>query len=246
MFLALDFGNTRTKAALFAPGETAPREIALFPEGNSQALRDWLDGRPARAGIVSSVGHPDPELDEALRARLGYCLVLSHETPLPIVNRYGTPQTLGRDRLAGAVGAWRLFPGENILVLDAGTCLKYDFVNAAGEYLGGSISPGLGMRFAALRHFTARLPLVEMQRLDDFIGYSTESAIRTGVQLGALYEAEGFLAEYERLFGLERILVTGGDADFFATQLKKPIFAAPHLVLIGLITILEHNVHLSV
>jgi type III pantothenate kinase len=244
VYSVFDIGNTRTKAAQFAPGATEPLSLGVFPTGETSALLDWLDARPSEAALCSSVSHPDPAFGAALKARVPYCWELTHETPLPIRNAYGTPQTLGRDRLAGAVGAWRLFPGENVLVLDAGTCLKYDFVRADGVYLGGSISPGLSMRFAALSHFTARLPLLEQRDGDGLVGTSTETAIRTGVQYGAQFEAEGFWRAYADEQSAQRLVLTGGDADFFATRLKMPLFAAPHLVLIGLTTILEHNVRI--
>jgi type III pantothenate kinase len=244
VYSVLDIGNTRTKAAQFAPGATEPQSLGIFPTGDTEGLLDWLDARPTGAVLLSSVSHPDPALWAALNARVPHCLELTHETPLPIRNDYGTPQTLGRDRLAGAVGAWRLFPGENVLVLDAGTCLKYDFVRADGVYLGGSISPGLGMRFAALSHFTARLPLVGQRDGGGLVGTTTETAIRTGVQHGAQFEAEGFWRAFAAEQGAQRLVLTGGDADFFATRLKMPLFAAPHLVLIGLTTILEHNVRI--
>ena len=243
--LVLDIGNTRAKAVLFAPGATEPLSTAAFDTHDRTGLLGWLAAHSAAAAIVSSVALPDAALWEAVRAQVPFVLELSHETPLPLLNAYRTPQTLGRDRLAGAVGAWRLFPGEGVLVLDAGTCLKYDFVRDDGVYLGGSISPGLGMRYEALSHFTARLPLLGLGPEEGLVGDTTETAIRTGVQHGALFEVEGFWRAYEREMGARRLLVTGGDADFFATRLKLPLFAVPHLVPIGLTTILEHNVRLS-
>ncbi len=243
-YCVFDIGNTRTKAARFAPGSTEPLTVGIFGTGDTAGLLGWLDEAPCEAALLSSVAQNDPDFLEVLGERVPSWAELTHETPLPIRNAYATPQTLGRDRLAGAVGAWRLFPGENVLVLDAGTCLKYDFVRSDGTYLGGSIAPGLGMRFAALEHFTARLPLVGLRDGDGLVGTTTETAIRTGVQLGAQFEAEGFWEAYAEQMGVRRLVLTGGDADFFAARLKMPLFAAPHLVLIGLTTILEHNVRI--
>lgn len=242
MFLSLDIGNTRIKYGMFN-AEGLLLENGILPDFEEQALSVFVSKNNIQAAIVSSVASTGEAGKIFLKNNLPYFLELTHETPLPIKNQYATPQTLGKDRLAGVVGAAKEFPGQHNLVIDAGTCIKYDFITELGEYKGGSILPGLAMRFEALHHYTARLPLVEMKPLENFIGDSTETAIRTGVQLGVLYEVEGFIAQYRQVFGNINVILTGGDADYFVSALKIPIFAAPELILTGLFQILHHNVH---
>jgi type III pantothenate kinase len=191
--------------------------------------------------ILSTVGIPiEPSWKAKLENQFFY-LQLDHQTPLPIKNAYGTPETLGKDRLAAIVGARQLYPGENCLVIDAGTCITYDLLRADGVYLGGNISPGLAMRFKAMHAFTARLPLVEQGEIKDPIGQSTETAMRNGGQLGTVLEIEGFIRLFSDQFGSLRVIFTGGDADFFAKVLKIEIFVNPDLVLRGLNKILTYN-----
>jgi type III pantothenate kinase len=169
---------------------------------------------------------------------------LTHETPLPIKNLYATPQTLGCDRLAAVVGAAHLYPNQNLLVIDAGTAITYELLSAKGEYLGGNISPGISLRFKALHHYTGKLPLCE--RADSYapVGTDTQSAIAAGVLNGVLYEVQANVEQFSLKIPNLIAILTGGDADFFANRLKKPIFVVCDLVLIGLNRILEH-VHKS-
>jgi type III pantothenate kinase len=160
---------------------------------------------------------------------------------LPIKNNYATPATLGKDRLAGAVAAKFFFPNEHCLVIDCGTSTTYNFVTDKGEFLGGSISLGMAMRFKALPQFTAKLPLIEKGNIDGLIGNDTEMAIRTGVQLGAVHEMDGFVEAYVQRFGKIRTLLTGGETDYFVKHLKNKIFALENLVLTGLNEILIFN-----
>jgi len=191
--------------------------------------------------ILSTVGRPvDPTWESEMDRRF-YFLRLDHQTPLPIVNSYGTPETLGKDRLAAIVGAWQLYPKENCLVIDTGTCITYDLLSADGVFLGGNISPGLSIRYRAMHEFTANLPLVSRMEPDDPIGQSTVSAMRNGAQLGASLEIDGFVKLFRKKFGSLRVILTGGDADFFAKVVKSEIFVNPDLVLLGLNKILTYN-----
>jgi type III pantothenate kinase len=160
----------------------------------------------------------------------------------PIRNKYKTPETLGADRLACAVGASVIFPGKNVLSIDAGTCIKYDIVDRSGSYLGGSISPGITMRLNALHTFTGKLPQVAPAPLKGFIGKDTRSSILTGVVQGAVYELEGFVRHYKKEFSGLKIILTGGDAPRLAKHLNFSIFATPDLVLVGLNRILEYDI----
>lgn len=237
--LIVDIGNTRVKAAVFEQKEL--RESFVFE--STSALLD--------AGIISTRGIGDciigtvvSGMDDftAALGRQTRVLLFSADTPCPLKNEYRSAHTLGSDRLAGATGAYAQAPGQNILVIDAGTCIKYNFVNSGGAYIGGGISPGLRMRFKALHTFTSRLPLLDIAgEYDTLTGTTSAESILTGVQLGALAEVEGFIGRYERDFNNLKVFLTGGDTDFFAKRLKKRIFADPFLILKGLNEILDHN-----
>lgn len=242
--LAIDIGNTRTKAGLFEKDRLV--EKMSGENRHPEKWMTWLTNQKAGNVILSTVaGSVGEELEAWLRTR-PYYLRLSSDTPLPVRNRYRTPETLGKDRLAAAAGAWALFPGENCLVIDAGTCITFDVITAAGEYLGGNISPGVNMRLRAMNAFTAGLPLVERRAPVSFLGDSTETALQNGGQWGAILEAEGYVDRCSDEFGAIRSILTGGDADFFVKNMKREIFANPDLVLVGLNKILSYNVERSV
>jgi type III pantothenate kinase len=159
-----------------------------------------------------------------------------------VINKYNTPETLGKDRLAGVVGAMQLMPASDILVIDAGTALTYDIVTSSGEYLGGAISPGITMRYKALHTFTNRLPLLDYNDDAQLIGYDTSSCIHSGVLNGAAAEMEGIIQQYRQIYPGLRIILTGGDQNYFDKRLKIKTFAAPNLVLEGLNLILDFNI----
>lgn len=240
--LAIDIGNTRTKIAVFDGDELVHSEA--WEVLTVDALRQLSYNQNVGKIILSSVAKQSEEVMGYLKG-LPFFLELTTETPLPITNNYKTPHTLGKDRVAAAVSAQHLYPNENCLVVDAGTCIKMDMVSAKGEFLGGNISPGIEMRLKAMHHFTARLPLVKQgEELPDLIGDSTENALRNGGELGALLEVEGFIGRCKQNFRPLRILLTGGDADFFVRNTKTKIFAHQNLVLLGLNQILQHNAKL--
>jgi len=166
---------------------------------------------------------------------------LNENTPLPITIDYKTPDTLGRDRIAAVVGASFLFPMQDVLVLDAGTCLTIDFINKRKEYKGGRISPGIGMRYKALNQFTSNLPLCEFSEIRMNIGDDTNSSIISGVQKGILAEVREIINVYKMENKDTIIAVTGGDCFFFEKELKSSIFANPFLVMEGLNEILDYN-----
>lgn len=239
MNLAIDVGNTRTKFAVFDGDElvfvTARQKLTAV------ALRTLGYNQKMENVILCSVGKYPPSAMRYLRKRFNL-FELDTETPLPIKLNYQTPETLGKDRIAAAVGAHFLYPSENCLVIDAGTCIKMDIVTAQGEFLGGNISPGIDMRLNAMHHFTAKLPLVaKAGEITSEIGNSTENALRNGGELGALMEVEGFIQRCQAKFDPLCIVLTGGDADFFVKNTKTKIFAHQNLVLHGLNQILKHN-----
>jgi len=182
----------------------------------------------------------NPALYTALFLELTW-IILDNQTPLPIKNNYQTPETLGKDRLAAVTGAYQLYPGQNVLVIDAGTAVTYDFINHKGEYAGGSISPGLTMRFRALHTFTTRLPLLQAEEISYLTGCNTRESILSGVMNGLRIEIDGIIDQYSILWPSFQVILTGGDAKYFEKILKNSIFASPNLVITGLKLILDYN-----
>ncbi len=250
MNLCIDIGNTRSKAALFrwsAPGEPVDTTVVelfafedVFP--SVAELKNILDHYPIKGSMISSVRHHPSEIEDFLRERT-FFLVLTQDTAVPIGNAYATPHTLGRDRLAGAVGGAKLFPGEHTLVIDAGTCITYDFTDEHDVYQGGGISPGMRIKFEALHTFTDKLPLVEydLKKEVPLVGNDTHSSIRSGVIQGTIAELAAIIDAYRAKFQPLKVLLTGGDASFFESQLKNKTFVRPYLVMEGLHHILLYH-----
>jgi type III pantothenate kinase len=241
MKLIIDIGNTRIKAALF---EQKKLISAFYFVSIAEIIDANLFSKNSISHcIIANVTSSAKDLFANLNAN---CPIITFDTnlPVPLTIKYKTPATLGADRLACAVGASVLFNQQNVLIIDAGTCIKYDFVNADNEYIGGGISPGLEMRFKALQHFTARLPLLKIDNeFNQLIGSNTTESILSGVQMGAMAEVQGIIEGYQLKFPNLRIVFTGGDASFFEKQFKKPIFADQNLVLKGLNEILDFNIY---
>lgn len=240
MKLIIDIGNTLTKLAFFADKELI--KAITISEFCQVELKKITEQNPSIDFIIlSSVIDYPQNIRDYLNASF-QLIELSSETSLPIKNLYKTPQTLGNDRLAAVVGASILLPGKNVLVIDIGTCIKYDFINSSKEYLGGAISPGLEMRLKALHSFTNKLPLIESEDYNELIGTSTKDSILAGVQIGAAAEVEKMIEYYTEIYPDINIVLTGGGSQFLSKKLKNTIFAAPNLVLQGLNEILDYNV----
>lgn len=241
MNLIIDIGNSRAKCAIFSGKEMI--ESFFFPSISVDQLKEMKDRFPGTdKAILSAVSSVDAKIEYYLRSAFSYFLKIDHHTPVPILNNYKTPETLGLDRLAAAVGANTLFPGQDLLVIDAGTAITFDMVEKNGTFAGGNISPGLKSRFRALHEFTSQLPLVDASEEWPQLGRSTEDAIRAGVTNGMILEIEGMIEQLTKSRpGLQAIL-TGGDAHFFERRLKSPIFVKSEITLIGLNRILEYNV----
>ena len=241
MNLAIDIGNSRSKAAIFSSGELI--ELIVAEKMSVQHLQEVKSRFPAlNKVIISTVSNVNPEVIDYLKSAFPIYLRLDHTTPVPIQNNYLTPGTLGLDRLAAAIGAKDLVPGKDLLVIDAGTALTFDLVESSGTFAGGNISPGLKSRFRALHEFTDRLPLVEESEHWPEIGQTTEEAVRSGVLSGMILEMDGTIDHFrKKLPGLQPVL-TGGDALFFERRLKNAIFVKFEITLIGLNRILEYNV----
>jgi len=237
MNLVVDSGNTSTKVAIF-DYENLKEKIVFT---SSAEIKNYLRQTSAKNIIVSSVS---ADIDELLSwaPKAINRIKLQPNLPLPVRIHYATPQTLGVDRIAGVCGAIQLFPSQGTLVIDAGTCITYDFVDSENNYFGGGISPGLSMRFEAVHTFTAKLPLVKPTPYPELIGDSTEHCIQSGIVLGMTDEIDGIINRYRIKYPDLQVILCGGDAPFFENKLKAPIFACPNLVLIGLNRILLHNV----
>lgn len=238
MQLAIDIGNTRIKAGLFYKNKLL--ESIRFTSWEDEIWREFSTKEGISNAIVSSVEAQEVTESMHLPANIKV-LSLSHTTPLPVRNNYRTPETLGKDRLAGAIGGWIKSKKESVLVIDAGTCIKYDFIETNSGYAGGSISPGLQMRLDAMHHFTARLPQLTLSETNNFIGNDTFSAMMTGVVTGIKGELLHFIELYKTRFGKINVLLTGGNADFISLQLENNYQVDTNLVLTGLNTILNYN-----
>jgi type III pantothenate kinase len=236
--LAVDYGNSSAKVAIFDQSELTEKHTFAHPDD----LKSFLETSPAENFIISSVTTEAEAVSQWSNAKNKF--VLSHQLPLPVNILYATPKTLGVDRIAGSCGAVKLFPDRNTLVIDAGTCITYDFTDSSKQYYGGSISPGLKMRFQAVHTFTARLPLVNPAENPDLIGSSTETSIQSGIVNGTLAEIDGIIGRYRQKYPDLQVILCGGDGPFFENKLKASIFASPDLVLIGLNSVLIHNVRL--
>ena len=241
--LCIDVGNTNTKVAVFR--NDIAETIRLFSTSDRMALYSLLEDDKIttfQGAIISSVVQQDDALFDKLRSRIPTVILLNHHTRVPINLAYETPSTLGTDRIAAACAAWHKSGKREALSITCGTCIIYDYIDAHGNYQGGAISPGLWQRLKALHEFSARLPLVEPNEIPGFPGKNTYHSILAGVLRGMAYEIDGFIDELRQSEPNLHVFLSGGDAHYFATQLKNSIFAAPNLIMEGLNQILLFNV----
>jgi len=240
MNLVIDIGNSVTKLAVYHRDKLwDSRHLDSFEETRLEQILSESPG--IERCILSSVRKENPALIKLLKNSFRLFIKLDHKTPIPIDNRYTSKSTLGYDRIAAAVGANGIFPGRNLLVIDAGTAITIDLVTADGAYMGGNISPGINMRFRALHEFTDNLPLVGMAIKSTLFGKDTESAIRAGVVNGMIFEIQGYIHEQKSRYTDLQVVMTGGDANIFDKKLKNSIFVDSNLNLFGLHRILEYN-----
>lgn len=241
MNLVIDQGNTVTKLAVFQGREMIARMVE--PVLSTKYLQSLFGEYPEISkGIISSVSTYPDDVSELLSYKLKPFLILNSKTPLPIINKYSTKETLGYDRIADAVGAFSMFPGSDILVIDAGTAITIDLVTTSGEFFGGNISPGIDLRFKALHENTKKLPLIKKNEEYPFLGKTTEEAILAGVLNGITFELNGYIDKLKSQYPDLKIILTGGDMKYFDKKLKYSIFANLNLNLSGLNRILEYNV----
>jgi type III pantothenate kinase len=236
--ICFDFGNTRLKAAVFE-NEIFTEEIVL-PDDKTGTIEKLLSTYKPQKTILSSVIEHNTEIEKLLAAQTAFHKV-SHLTKANFTTPVGKPETIGTDRLALAAAAVHFYPGKNNLVIALGSCITYNFINQYNQFIGGSISPGMEMRFKAMQVFTAKLPLVEKDWNFPLIGYDTKTNMQSGVIAGITYEIEGFIDSYANKYGNFNVVLTGGDTTYFAGQLKNKIFADPNFLFKGLYALSETN-----
>lgn len=237
MKLIIDLGNSRQKAAVFS-GDTL-----LFQQVSASiynSLIQIFQEYKIDSAIISSVIDDFSDISNFVQSKCPV-LILNENTPVPIKNAYLTPETLGKDRLAAVVAASDMFPGENVLVIDAGSCIKYDFVDSSAVYHGGAISPGLNMRLKALHTFTGKLPLISLSESTSLTGSNTQQSILSGVVNGAVAEVNGIIEQYKEKYPGLKVVLSGGDSEYLVNKLKSKIFAVTNIVLSGLKIILDYN-----
>ena len=240
MNLIIDVGNTFVKLAVFEEDRIIHKNTVKLVAVLDEIKTINSKFKTIKKAIVSSVGKLN-ETDMQFIKQHFDVLLLNATTKLPFKNHYKTPKTLGVDRLALVSASVKQFPEKNVLIIDAGTCITYDFINNNNEYLGGAISPGVQMRYKSLHNFTANLPLLVTDIPNNIIGNSTEQSMHSGVVFGVLNEIDGVIAHYKEKFSHLTVILTGGDSNFLSKQLKSSIFATSNFLLEGLNHILQFN-----
>ena len=239
MNLIIDVGNTITK--VMSAINNSINSIGSYPTDNTEELGKILKNTYFNRAIISSVSTNNFVLKTIIKKHTKDIIILDNNTPLPITNNYKTPKTLGTDRIAVAIGATILHPDTPLLIIDSGTAITYDFVNN-NIYYGGSISPGIELRYKALHFFTKKLPHLEPTQIDYVIGQNTQESIHSGVYNGIVYEINGIISAYKIKYPKIKCVITGGYAEIFVKKIKNTIFAEPYLMAIGLNRILNYNV----
>lgn len=236
--LCFDFGNTRMKVGVFKGRELI--DVEVLPSDDEPVIQALLERHKPSKAILSSVINHRPGMEQQLASNCSFHR-LNHQSVLNFTTPVGKPETIGADRLALVAAAVDNFPGTNILVIGLGTCITYNFINRGHEFVGGSISPGMEMRFKSLQHFTAKLPLVEKDWNFSLIGYDTRTNILSGVILGMAKEIDGVIDAYKNRYRNFNVVLTGGDAPYFVYHLKNKIFADSNFIFKGLYAISEKN-----
>lgn len=239
MNLAIDIGNTRTKVAVYE--NNIILNIEIFEQIYfRKKIQNLISNSNKKPNIILTTVKNFSNDDEKWLSEISTLTIINSKTPLPFVNKYSTPETLGIDRRVLASGAVLKFPNQNRLIIDAGTCITYDFVTANDEYLGGAISPGINLKYKSLNDYTDKLPLLSLIETHDVIGNSTNNSIHSGIINATLLEVDGFINSYINDFQNLTVILTGGDADFLAKRLKNTIFANPNFLLESLIMLYQH------
>jgi len=240
MNLIIDVGNSAVKSAVFQNNKLLKSYVFPIEKFSENFLKIKKTYPRISFSILSSVLKETAELEKLL---VEHCelMILNDKTLLPFNNKYSSPQTLGKDRIALVAAGSQQYENSNLLIIDAGTCVTFDFKNNKNEYLGGAISPGLQMRIKALNHFTAKLPLVPLEENVALIGDSTRNSILSGVLNGVVAELDGIIDRYKTDYKYLTVILTGGDTQILSKRVKNGIFANPNFLLEGLNYILEFN-----
>ena len=240
MNLIIDVGNSFVKLAVFKDNSLLVKYQVKSKDvlKTLRALRK--EYKTIQRAIISSVGKLR-KADAIYVQKYFETMVLSSKTRIPFKNLYSTPTTLGIDRIALVSASVEQYPDKNVLIIDAGTCITFDFITNKNHYLGGAISPGVRMRYKALHNFTANLPLLDTEMPKDIVGVSTATSMHSGVVKGVLLEIEGAIQKYKLKYPDLTVILTGGDANFLSKQLKSGIFANSNFLLEGLNFILQFN-----
>ncbi|MBE9487868.1 MAG: type III pantothenate kinase [Bacteroidetes bacterium] len=241
MKLIIDIGNTLAKIALYRSNDDIKvfrcKDITLsFVSEIINKEKNKIDG-----AILCSVREKNVELIEYLNSIFPNFIEVTYSTPMPIDIDYDTPKTLGIDRLMACIGARSFNDSDNLLVCDFGSAITIDSISEKGVFMGGNISPGVGLRFKSLNAFTKKLPLCNIKESITFFGRDTFQAIENGVLNGIIYEIEGYICRFEEIYEKKSVFFTGGDAKYFADRLKKTIFVKPYLTIIGMNEVLRYN-----
>ncbi|MDP4128571.1 MAG: type III pantothenate kinase [Bacteroidota bacterium] len=236
--LCFDFGNTRLKYAVFEGADL--KEVHVLKDDREETIRSVLEKYGPVKTILSSVIDHNPDLEQLLTAETRFHK-LNHHSMVPVTTPVGKPETIGADRLALVVGASHFYPGRNNLVIGLGSAITYNYINRFLQFLGGSISPGMEMRFKSLETFTAKLPLINPHWNFPLVGYDTKTNIQSGVIVGMAKEIDGIIEAYEERYENLNVLMTGGDAQYFMPFMKKTIITDPDLIFKGLYVISEFN-----
>lgn len=239
MNLVLDIGNSYIKIALFEKSELIQK--FQFSDNFEKNILDTLSNYEIKYSIISNVGKIENTIIELLNNTTNL-LFLSNQLKFPFKNLYNSKNTLGQDRLALVSAAAFKFPKDNVLIIDAGSCITYDFKNFKNEYLGGGISPGISMRFKSLNSFTANLPLISSTNSFKLVGDTTKNSLISGVMNGTVSEINGIIKQYFEEFKNIKIILTGGDSNFLRKRIKNSIFADQNFLLKGLNKLLEDNI----
>lgn len=236
--LCLDFGNTRLKWAIFSGGEI--RFTGVLTGDGLDDLGECIETYKPDKCMLSSVVNHTEAIEELLKSRTHFHK-LDHHSRIPITTPVGKPETIGADRLALVVAAAHDFPHKNNLVIGLGSAVTYNYINRYHQFIGGSISPGMEMRFKSLELLTAKLPLVTPHWNFPLLGYDTKTNIQSGVLIGLAKEIDGVIEAYEERYNNLHVLMTGGDAHYFLPLTKKKITLDPNLIFKGIYVISEHN-----
>ena len=242
MNLIIDEGNSSIKIALFEENRCKIFKKIENETVLAQFLQEFSLGE-LKAAAVASVVKDAEQRFSFLNNILPEVLYLNALSPMPFVNKYATPKTLGIDRLALAAAGVHHFPNCNVLIIDAGTCITFDVVTKNKEYLGGAIAPGIGMRLRAMHEFTSKLPFIEEQDYDneEFIGNTTQSCMLSGVYCNVVQEIEGVIGLYKQRFQDLEVILTGGNHFYLQKRIKSRIFASSLVLVEGLNAILEYQ-----